>query len=286
MNIIVKLKKAGSRLLRFSISDNLGNLLSANVSKSDLISGVALSVDDNVTVITITSLDCCSKSINIPISEITLPEITSFEYNVVNTSSIWTHLVNPTIYNTFYGCVNPYIIEYPFSYQYQDEIVQNVIDYTKVYRYLPSDNIFDVNAKIETNDKYFNKAVLYNSQQSSGILNLVAKPVNNLKEYLTYPKYNTDSKTITFTKSDNFYQYNTFWSIAKDSQTPLFKSSCESLSIDKEVNQDNMNYTNNRSFTKAPLRAKDLKIRHILDNNDSIHLVSQFIIAPSQLSYK
>jgi hypothetical protein len=40
-----------------------------------------------------------------------------------------------------------------------------------------------------------------------------------------------------------------------------------------------------RSFKKDTLRAKDLKIRHILDNRSDAHLVSQFITAPSQISY-
>jgi hypothetical protein len=190
------------------------------------------------------------------------------------------------IYNTFYGNIEPYIIEYPFAYEYYDEILQNVKDYTKAYRYLPiPDGVFNDNAKIETNTVYFNKAVLYNGQQSSGILELAPKPINNLKEYLKYPIYNAESKTITFTKSDNFYQYNTFWSLVKDKSVPLFVTGCDSLSIDKVVNQPNMDY-GKRSFKKEPLRAKDLKVRHILDNRSDAHLISQFIITPAQISYK
>jgi hypothetical protein len=145
--------------------------------------------------------------------------------------------------------------------------------------------VFSYNSRIETNNKWFNKVILYNNQQSSGVINLVAKPLNNMRAYMQYPMFNTDSKTITYTKSDNFYQYNTFWALQKSSQVPLFLTSCESLSIDKVVNQSNMDYTN-RSFKKATLRAKELRVRHILDNKDNIHLVSQFIIAPAMISYK
>jgi hypothetical protein len=134
-------------------------------------------------------------------------------------------------------------------------------------------------------DAWFNKAILYNGQQSSGILNLVPKPLNNMKEYMSYPKFNSDSKTILFTKSDNFYQYNTFWALQKSSQVPLFLTSCESMSIDKVVNQDNMDYSS-RSFKKSTIRAKDLKVRHILDNRSDLHLVSQFTMFNSQISYK
>jgi hypothetical protein len=46
-----------------------------------------------------------------------------------------------------------------------------------------------------------------------------------------------------------------------------------------------MNY-GTMSFRKDPLRAKDLKVRHILDNRSDAHLVSQFITTPEQISYK
>lgn len=286
--ITIKLKKAGSRTSTFSISDDRGNLLATNVSKQDLIDGMTFSVDDNTNVIilTYTGTDCCNKTINLPITQLTRPEIVDITFEQINTASLWSHLTNPLIYNNFYGCIHPYIIEYPFAYQYYDEIVQNVQDYTKAYKYLTSTtHVFDVNSRIQTDDKYFNKAVLYNDQQSSGLLELVAKPINNMKLALSYPKFNTDSKTITFTKSDNFYQFNTFWNVVLDKTVPLFTASCESLSIDKEINQSNMQYST-RSFRKDPLRAKDLKVRLVLDDDSSTHLVTQFINTPSQISYK
>jgi hypothetical protein len=57
------------------------------------------------------------------------------------------------------------------------------------------------------------------------------------------------------------------------------------MSIDKVVNQENMDY-GVRSFKKATIRAKELKVRHILDNSATTHLVSQFILTPAQISYK
>jgi len=285
--ITIKLKRAGSRTSIFSISDDRGNVLATDVSKQDLIDGLSFTVEDNVKVIVLTYAgeDCCNKTINIPLSTITRQEMVDIQYTPLNTASLWSHLTNPLSYNNFYGCIHPYIIEYLFAYQYYDEIVQNVKDYTKAYVYLPSVNHrFDDNSKIQTDD-YFSKAILYNDQQSSGILNLVAKPIRNMKAYLSYPKFNTDSKSIVYTKSDNFYQFNTFWDIVRSKTEPLFISSCKSMSIDKEVNQDNMQY-GARTYHKATLRAKDLKCRLILDSRSDIHLISQFISTPSQISYK
>ena len=132
--ITIKLKKAGNKTKSFSISDNFGNVLSSSTSKSDLIFGVSFVIDDNVTVITLSSISegCCYKSWNIPISQLNIIEIAAIKFQPENTSSLWKHLTSPLLYNNFYGCIAPYIIEYPFAYQYYDEIVQNIKDYTKV----------------------------------------------------------------------------------------------------------------------------------------------------------
>lgn len=285
--ITVKLTKAGNRATGpFTVKDNLGNFLDLSVSRQTLTDGKVYTVDDSVVAILIISEEKCVIEDYVPITYEYVDQIAAIRCKIYNTGSIWRHLTNTLIYNKFYGLIEPYIIEYPFSYQSYDEILQNVKDYTKAYKYLPiPDGVFNDNARIETDNQYFNKAVLYNGQQSTGILELVPKPKNNLSQYMTYPIYNLESKTITYTKSDNYYQYNTFWGLVKNKSVPLFNTTCESLSIDKVVNQDNMDY-GKRSFKKEPLRAKDLKIRHILDNTSEAHLVSQFIVAPAQISYK
>lgn len=285
-NIYIKLTRAGIKSGPFTISDQFGNIIDDNISKESLISGVSYSVNDNVTLITLESIGDCTFTKTIHLSTVSAVDIASLDYSESKTGCLWRHLTNIEKYHHFYGSPEPYVIEYPFAYQYNDEILQNVKDYTKAYKYfVDGTGVFNYNDKIEVDDVWFNKAVVYNGQQSSGILELVAKPIHNLKEYMRYPIYKNDGKIIIFTKSDNFYQYNTFWDVVKNKSIPLFVNSCEALSIDKVVNQSNMDYSS-RSFKKAPIKAKDLKIRHILDSRSDIHLVSQFITAPSQISYK
>lgn len=285
-SIFIKLKSSSLRSGPFRITDQYGDVISDNVSLNTLAEGIAVGVEDNIEFITIESLGNCKNKRTFAIKTITPSGIVNSTYTSYRTTCLWTHLKNPTIYNFYYNKIEPYIIEYPFSYQYNDQILQNVKDYTKAYKYFEDlDRVADEFDRIETNDKWFNKAILYNGQQCTGLLELVPKPVNNLKAYNSYPKLNANSKTITFTKSDNFYQYNTFWSVLKDTTKPMFVRTCESLSVDKVLNDNNMDYST-RSFKKAPLRAKDLKVRHILDDKKDIHLVSQFIVTPSQISYK
>ena len=284
--ITIKLTQVGPNAGPFSIYDQFGNVIAENITKKILIRGISYIVNDNVTMITIKSIGDCKFEKTVTLKPITTQEYADIILVQPLTGCVWRHLTNIQLYNSYYGVIRPYIIEYPFSYQYQDEILQNVKDYTKAYEYLPiPDGVFNYNTKIETNDKWFSHAILYNGQQSSGLLELVAKPFHNMKAYMEYPKFNIDSKTITYTKSDNFYQYNTFWALQKSSQDVLFNTPCNSLSIDKVINQSNMDYSQ-RSIKKSPLRAKELKIRHILKDNCTTHLVSQFILGVAQISYK
>lgn len=284
--ITIRLVQTGPNAGPFNISDVYGNIIAENVSKKALIQGISYVVDAGIYAVILTSVGKCNTSFTIELEDLNFTDYANIKYTQSVTGCVWRHLTNIEIYNIFYGNIEPYIIEYPFAYKYQDEILQNVKDYTKAYEYLPIyDGVFNQNTRIETNNKWFNKAILYNGQQSSGILELVAKPMHNLQAYNNYPIFNAESKTITYTKSDNFYQYNTFWAAEISSQVPLFNTTCESLSIDKVVNQANMDY-GPKSFKKAPLRAKELRVRHILDNSSTTHLVSQFILTPAQISYK
>lgn len=285
-SVYVKITEAGYRTSSFNVSDDLDNVLGTAVPKANLIVGIWYEVNDAATEIILESIGKCRFFLHKSIIGLTAAQIDALTFNVVNTGTLWQHLTDTKLTNNYYGNIEPYIIEYPFFYQYQDEILQNVKDYTIAYKYLPIvDGVFNENAKIQTNNQYFNKVIIYNGQQCTGLLKLVPKPMNNLAAYNTYPIYNTDSKTILYTKSDSFYQYNTFWSVVIDREQPLFNIGCESLSIDKVLNQSNMDY-GVRSFQKDTMRAKGVLIRHILDDTSDAHLVSQFIISSSMISYK
>ena len=285
MIVIIKLTGAGNRTGPFNIYDSLGHSLAVDIPKQALIDGYSVTVIDGVPAIVLQSIGKCHTSIEVPIGALTQEQIAAVEFVPTNTATIWKHLYSSTIYNTYYDNIEPFILEYPFAYQSYDEILQNVKDYTRAIKYLPSTNgAYNDNSAIEING-YFNKAILYNGQQCSGLLNLVPKPLRNLQSYMSYPIYNTDSKTIMYAKSDGFYQYNTFWGLVKDKTVPLFLTSCESLSIDKVLNQANMDY-GKRSYKKEPLRAKFLKVRHILDDKSDLHLISGFIVTPAEISFK
>jgi len=284
--IFIKLTKAGPTSGPFDIYDQSDNVISSNVLKKTLVSGIAFRVADSVIAVKIVSIGDCQFTRIIPLEEMVIEEYINTTYDEVTTGCLWRHLTNIQLYNSFYGKTEPYVLEYPVAFKIQDEIFQSYSDYTRAYQYLPNpDGVFNQNTRIETDDRWFDHSIIYNSQQCSGMLNLVPKPLHNLKEYMSYPKFNSDSKTILYAKSDNLYKFNGFFDVVKDKKIPLFNPSCVSLSMDKELNQSNMDY-GMRSFQKSPLRAKEVKIRMILKDSCTTHLVSQFILGSTMLSYK
>lgn len=193
---------------------------------------------------------------------------------------LWNHNKTMFKYNNYYNKQYPYILEYPFVFKFQDEILQNVKEYCNVRKYETFDTYYEPSETI-----FFNKSILYNEQQCSGILNLIPKPKNNLSVLFSYPKYNLDSKDILVTKSDNFYNYNTFWNINTNENASFFNSSKDLSLTDKELKSSNLDYTQ-RNFKKGAIRGKNLKIRHILDNRNDVKIISRFILNNTVNSYK
>lgn len=199
--------------------------------------------------------------------------------NNSKSSTLWEHSTSITKFNNFYDKIHPYIIEYPYQYGYHDEIIQNFKDYSRVLKYN------DFREYVETDDDYFNKMVIYSTQQSSGLLNLVVKAKNNLFINKKYPQYNIDSKSILVTKSNSYYNVNTLWDMIKSVKQPVWLKSCNSTSEYKVLNQDNHNYSK-LSYKKAPIRSRELKVRLILDDKDDVKILSGFTVNQSVKTYK
>jgi hypothetical protein len=65
-------------------------------------------------------------------------------------------------------------------------------------------------------DYNFDQAVVYNTEQTSGYLNLNLFPKNNITLSLQYPQVNISSIDILFSKEEQKYRFNQFWDITKN----------------------------------------------------------------------
>jgi hypothetical protein len=283
--ITIKLTNAGSKAGPFTIVDEYGNVIAIDVSKDTLITGISYIVEDNVTMITLSSTGNCKSVKTIKVANMYRSDIVNTQFVETKSACLWRHLVSDS-FNSYYGVIDPYIIEYPVSTLPNTEILQNIKSYDKVWIYLPdTTGVFSYTSKVAVDNIWFDNVIIYSNQQCTGLLELVPKPKNNLQAYNAYPMYKVASKVIIYTKSDDFYQINNFVDAVKDRSVPIAITSCESLSYDGILNQSNMDYTNN-SFKKSQIRAKDLKIRLTLNSHSNIHIVSQLLFSSAQISYK
>ncbi len=129
-------------------------------------------------------------------------------------NQLWKHNNVCNDYGKYYGK------NYPFEIEIVASTGQNVgtlksIEYLLESYKRAEYNCFD---QFHVLDFNFDEAVIYNSEQVSGLLNLNLMPKNNLPLSLEYPKYNTanPSYDILFSKEEQKYRFNQFWDITKD----------------------------------------------------------------------
>lgn len=81
--------------------------------------------------------------------------------------------------------------------------------------YRKADNCVDSHHVLDYN---FDTAVVYNSEQVSGYLNLNLYPKNNLVLARQYPKLNLNNNSfdVLFSKEENKYRFNQFWDITNN----------------------------------------------------------------------
>jgi hypothetical protein len=81
----------------------------------------------------------------------------------------------------------------------------------EVYKY--DANCYD---RFHVLDFNFDQAVIFNTEQVSGMLNLVLEPKNDPQAILPYPIINFSDIDILFAKVENKYRFNQFWDITAD----------------------------------------------------------------------
>lgn len=129
----------------------------------------------------------------------------------VNKDSIWKHNIRCDKYTNFYGVDYPFEIEFVSSTGQTVNSMRNVEYVLEAYR---THN--DCSDKFHVLDENFDQAIVYNSEQVSGLLELVLKSKSNPLDMLTYPQVGSQSIKINFSKEENKYRFNQFWDITKD----------------------------------------------------------------------
>jgi hypothetical protein len=150
-----------------------------------------------------------------------LPTKTTFLTTKKNT--IWKHNYVCNSYCNYYGQDYPFEVEIPVITGEAVTTVKSVQYALECYK---RSNVNCVD-QFQVLDFNFDKAVVFNSEQVSGYLNLNIFPKNNITLSLEYPKPNPGiivepnvqplpGFDILFSKEENKYRFNQFWDITKD----------------------------------------------------------------------
>jgi hypothetical protein len=194
----------------------------------------------------------------------------------VNKDSIWKHNLRCDMYTNFYG------VDYPFEIEFVSATGQTVnsmrnIEYI-LEAYKSHNNCAD---KYHVLDENFDQAIVYNSEQVSGLLELVVKNKTNPLDMLAYPQVGTQSIKINFSKEENKYRFNQFWDITKNrgeftaNNVPMFVTRPNGYQFN--INPQYVNYqkpalehkkfrhNSNRVFLRK-LKSNDVKLLFKISN--------------------
>ena len=193
-------------------------------------------------------------------------------------NGIWKHNNACDSFCNYYGQDYPFEVEFPMITGQTISTIRSMEYILECYRRAKGSCV----DQFHVLDFNFDQAVVYNSEQVSGYLNLNIYPKNNINLSLQYPKTNLNSYDILFSKEENKYRFNQFWDITKNrGEFPIGSgypptgnvipgttvlagpTDQENIWITqangyiRNLNQQNLNYT------KDPLQRK--KFRHYLN---------------------
>jgi hypothetical protein len=129
-------------------------------------------------------------------------------------TGLWKHNYICDSFCNYYGKDYPFEIEVPIPTGQTVTTVKSIEYILESYR-RSSINCVDQHHVLDFN---FDHAVVYNTEQVSGYLNLNLFPKNNITLSLDYPKLNPNlsSFDVLFSKEEQKYRINQFWDITKD----------------------------------------------------------------------
>jgi hypothetical protein len=186
-------------------------------------------------------------------------------------------------YQTFYGQYWPHIVEYvSVDAPIRTKIWDFITLQTEARSYSPVSMEF-----LDQRDVTFNKLLVYNSHQISGILDMVVKNTRpNETSYIRQQIQNTVGQ-ITIDRTERDWNINELRDIRVDTSVPMFNRDPSSISteyfIDKTVNPACLDtakhWTQMESF-----RDKFLVVRLIFDTFDNIRLITNFSMENESIS--
>lgn len=193
---------------------------------------------------------------------------------------IWKHNVTGK-YQEFYGVKRPFIIDYIST---SDGLTTRIWDNME---FVADSKLYDTDSKEYYHvDRFFNKAIFYNSFQCSGLLNVIFKD-NEDEDYLGNQVNNLNVDEIILDRNEKNWTINNLRDIRIDYTKPVWNSNISVLQneyyIDKVLNSSTLDYYKDWSEMES-FRDKYLSVRLIFDKFADTKLIMNFSNESENLS--
>ncbi len=198
----------------------------------------------------------------------------------VKGNKLWKHNERCDLFCNYYDKDYPYELEFAISTNSMVNILQSIEYEQEAYQY-----------RNECRDRYhnytetFNRAIVYNTEQTSGLLNL--KDATNLRySHKFYPVFNGNSSSdIAYVKAENKFRFNEFRDYTADrgrdgmNQRHLFIT--KPNGYERALNPPNIDYQQKyaprmRHYLNKVWLAKDV--------SDNVQLITKFASTKLQIS--
>jgi hypothetical protein len=148
-----------------------------------------------------------------------VPLLGNFQ-TIINTdtgSSTWNHNLNPLTYQTYYNKLYPYIIEYNVNSFPKTATTNSVSLIQDIQEYYSDYEYYSISTANNKNLANFTKAIIYNKEQSSGIINLIPEEFGNTRQKILFPRTTLNGIETIISRRENIYTFNGFWSVTNQS---------------------------------------------------------------------
>ena len=200
-----------------------------------------------------------------------VPMLGNFQ-TVINTStgaSTWNHNLSIFTYQTYYNKLYPYIIEYNVNSFPQVSTVNSITLMQDIQEYYSDYEYYSLSTSNKKNLANFTKAIIYNKEQSSGIIKLIPEEFGNTRQKITYPRMTATGIEALISRREHLYTFNGFWNVAAQGNgQPLWSTQWSDLvtqyPIDKIPNTKSVRPVS-VSYQKSKIKSDFAKVRLIQD---------------------
>ena len=184
-------------------------------------------------------------------------------------ASLWNHNLSVFTYQTYYGTLYPYILEYNVNSFPQVSTVNSVTLMQDIQEYYSDYEYYSLSTANKKNLANFTKAIIYNKEQSSGIIKLIPEEFGNTRQKITYPRMTTTGIEALISRREQLYTFNGFWNVAAQGNgQPLWSTQWSDLvtqyPIDKVPNSKSVRPVS-VSYQKNKIKSDFAKVRLIQD---------------------